>query len=166
MPPLGSWRGCRQQTRAPHAVHPLLPLHPPRRSGAHPRYRPCARPRRWPAIGKVAAVAAFADRQWRPTVTAGEIAARANIALISITAGTEAARLVQAIIREIGGGAERALGRAEPGLAAVLAAESAGGGVEELRAAGGRALGTRGGVRPRPDQHPAAARGDAARAAA
>ena len=90
---------------------------------------------RWAAIHQVAAVAAFADKPWQPTVTARDIAARADIALISVPAGTEAAGLVQAIIREIGGGAELALGRAEQGLAAVLAAESAGGGVEELRAA-------------------------------
>src|SRR5215470_14098452 len=121
---------------------------------------------RWAAIHQVAAVAAFADKPWRPTVTARDIAARANIALISIPAGTEAAGLVQAIIREIGGGAERALGRAEQGLAAVLAAESAGGGVEELRAAVARALGTRVEFRPRPDEHRAAASDDAARAAA
>src|SRR6516162_4460616 len=83
---------------------------------------------RWAAIHRVAAVAAFADKPWQPTVTARDIAARADIALLSIPAGTEAAGLVQAVIREIGGGAERALGRAEQGLAAVLAAESAGGG--------------------------------------
>jgi sugar diacid utilization regulator len=123
---------------------------------------------RWAAIHQVAAVAAFADKPWRPTVTARDIAARADIALISIPAGTEAAGLVQAIIREIGGGAERALGRAEQGLAAVLAAESAGGGVEELRAAVAQALGTRVEFRPWPDERSAVADGDdaAARAAA
>jgi sugar diacid utilization regulator len=123
---------------------------------------------RWAAIHQVAAVAAFADKPWRPTVTARDIAARADIALISIPAGTEAAALVQAIIREIGGGAERALGRAEQGLAAVLAAESASGGVEELRAAVAQALGTRVEFRPWPDERSAAAASDdaAARAAA
>jgi sugar diacid utilization regulator len=123
---------------------------------------------RWAAIHQVAAVAAFADKPWRPTVTARDIAARADIALISIPAGTEAAGLVQAIIREIGGGAERALGRAEQGLAAVLAAESAGSGVEELRAAVAQALGTRIEFRPWPDERSAVADGDdaAARAAA
>src|SRR5215467_5468611 len=55
---------------------------------------------RWASIHQVAAVAAFADRAWRPTVTARDIARRADIALISIPAGTEAAGLVQAIIRE------------------------------------------------------------------
>ena len=106
---------------------------------------------RWAAIHQVAAVAAYADKPWQPTVTARDIAARADIALISIPAGTEPAGLVQAIIREIGGGAELALGRAEQGLAAVLAAESAGGGVEELRAAIAKALGTRVEFRPWPD---------------
>src|SRR5215470_9602218 len=97
-----------------------------------------------------------------------DIAARADIALISVPAGTEAAGLVQAIIREIGGGADRALGRAGQGLAAVLAAESAGGGVEELRAAIAQALGTRVEFRPWPDDRGVAAASDdaAARAAA
>src|SRR6516225_8200642 len=117
---------------------------------------------RWAAIHQVAAVAAFADKPWQPTVTARDIAARADIALISVPAGTEAAGLVQAIIREIGGGAELALGRAEQGLAAVLAAESAGGGVEELRAAVAAALGTRVEFRPWPDGHSAVAAGDSA----
>ena len=123
---------------------------------------------RWGAIHRVAAVAAFADKPWQPTVTARDIAARADIALLSIPAGTEAAGLVQAVIREIGGGAERALGRAEQGLAAVLAVESAGGGVEELRAAVARALGTRIEFRPWPDLRSAGAASDgaAARAAA
>ena len=47
---------------------------------------------RWAAIHRVAAVAAFAAGQWRPTVTARDIAARAGIALISIPAGTEIGR--------------------------------------------------------------------------
>src|SRR5262252_3870417 len=115
---------------------------------------------RWAAIHQVAAVAAFADKPWQPTVTARDIAARADIALISIPAGTEAAGLVQAIIREIGGGPELALGRAEQGLAAVLAAESAGGGVEQLRAAVAEALGTRVEFRPWPDGRSAVATGD------
>ena len=97
---------------------------------------------RWGAIHRVAAVAAFSAGPWQPTVTARDIAARANIALISIPAGVEVAALVQAIMREIGGGAERALGRAQQGLEAVLAAESAGGGIEDLRAAVSAALGT------------------------
>ena len=117
---------------------------------------------RWAAIHQVAAVAAFADKPWQPTVTARDIAARADIALISVPAGTEAAGLVQAIIREIGGGAELALGRAEQGLAAVLAAESAGCGVEELRAAVAAALGTRVEFRPWPDGRSAVAVGDGA----
>ena len=122
---------------------------------------------RWAAIHRVAAVAAFADKPWQPTVTARDIAARADIALLSIPAGTEAAGLVQAVIREIGGGAERALGRAEQGLAAVLAVESAGGGVEELRAAVARALGPRIEFRPWPHLRSAgAARDDAAARAA
>src|SRR5579859_5293050 len=88
---------------------------------------------RWGAIHQVAAVAAFSPELWQPTVTARDIAARAGLALISIPADAELAGLVQAIMREIGGGAERALGRAQQGLEAVLATESAGGSVEELR---------------------------------
>jgi len=123
---------------------------------------------RWAAIHQVAAVAAFAHGAWRPTVTARDIAGRAGIALISIPTGTEIAGLVQAIVREIGGGAERALGRAEQGLAAVLAAEAAGSGVEELRAAIAQALGTRVEFRPWPAERTFAAAIDdtAVRAAA
>jgi sugar diacid utilization regulator len=97
---------------------------------------------RWAAVNRVAAVAAFRAEQWRPTVTAMDIAGRADIALISIPAGTELAGLVQAVTREIGGGAARALGRAEEGLNAVVSAEAAGAGLDELRAAVSRALGT------------------------
>jgi sugar diacid utilization regulator len=97
---------------------------------------------RWGAIRRVAAVAAFAAKPWQPTATARDIAARAGIALISIPEGMEIAGLVQAIQREIGGGAERALGRAQRGLEAVLAAEADGGGLEELRTAASKALGT------------------------
>src|SRR6266545_1729285 len=104
---------------------------------------------RWAAVNQVAAVAAFSAEQWQPTVTAMDIARRANIALISIPAAAELARLVQAIAREIGGGADRALGRAQEGLNAVLSAEAAGAGLDELRAAAGRALGTIVEFRPR-----------------
>jgi sugar diacid utilization regulator len=96
---------------------------------------------RWGAIHQVAAVAVFSREPWQPTVTARDIAGRAGIALISVPADTEIAGLVQSIMREIGGGAERALGRAEQGLEAVLAAEKAGVGPEELRAAVSTALG-------------------------
>jgi sugar diacid utilization regulator len=104
---------------------------------------------RWAAVNRVAAVAAFRAEQWRPTVTAMDIAGRADIALISIPAGAELAGLVQAIAREIGGGAQRALGRAEEGLNAVLSAEAAGVSLDELRAAVGEALGTSVEFRPR-----------------
>jgi sugar diacid utilization regulator len=118
---------------------------------------------RWGAIHRVAAVAAFADPPWRPTVTARDIAARGDLALISIPADQETAGLVQAIMREIGGGAERALGRAQQGLEAVLAAEAAGGGLDELRAAVSKALGTPVEFRPRAgDGASGAAAGDAA----
>ena len=80
---------------------------------------------RWAAVHRVAAVAAFSAGQWRPTVTAMDIARRASIALVSIPAGAELAELMQAIAREIGSSAGRALGRAQEGLKAVLAAEEA-----------------------------------------
>ena len=110
---------------------------------------------RWAAVNRVAAVAAFRAEQWRPTVTAMDIAGRADIALISIPAGAELAGLVQAIAREIGGGAQRALGRAEEGLNAVLYAEAAGAGLDELRAAVSEALGTSVEFRPRAPGHDA-----------
>ena len=115
---------------------------------------------RWAAVNRVAAVAAFRAEQWAPTVTAMDIAGRADIALISIPAGTELAGLVQAITREIGGGADRALGRAEEGLNAVLSAEAAGAGLGELCAAVSQALGTTVEFRPgRPDGRGPEARG-------
>ena len=97
---------------------------------------------RWASANRVSAVAAFSAEQWQPTVTAMDIAGRADIALISIPAGAELAGLVQAISREIGGGAESALGRAEEGLSAVLSAEAAGAGLDDLRASVSVALGT------------------------
>ena len=119
---------------------------------------------RWAAVNQVAAVAAFSAEQWQPTVTAMDIAGRADIALISIPAAAELARLVQAIAREIGGGADRALGRAEEGLNAVLSAEAAGAGLDALRAAVGGALGTIVEFRPRgADVRGADARGAGAR---
>jgi sugar diacid utilization regulator len=97
---------------------------------------------RWAAIHDVAAVAAFSEQQWQPTITARDIAGRAGIALISVPPDTDLTGLVQAIVREIGGGAERALGRAQQGLEAVLRAESAGADLDGLRAAVSEALGT------------------------
>src|SRR5580700_3576708 len=91
--------------------------------------------------------------RWRRSVTAMDIAGRADIALISIPAGAELAGLVQAIAREISGGAQRALGRAEEGLNAVLHAEAAGAGFDELRAAVSEALGTSVEFRPRGPGH-------------
>jgi sugar diacid utilization regulator len=97
---------------------------------------------RWAAIHRVTGVAAYSDTQWQPTITARDIAGRADIALVSIPPEAELAELMQAIIREIGGGAERALGRAQEGLEAVLRAESAGADLDGLREAVSEALGT------------------------
>ncbi|HEX3389582.1 MAG TPA: helix-turn-helix domain-containing protein [Streptosporangiaceae bacterium] len=108
---------------------------------------------RWASANRVSAVAAFSAEQWQPTVTAMDIAGRADIALISIPAAAELAGLVQAITREIGGGAESALGRAEEGLNAVLSAEAAGAGLDELRAAVSGALGTPVEFRPADSGH-------------
>jgi sugar diacid utilization regulator len=96
---------------------------------------------RWAAIHGVAAVAAFSAEQWEPALTALDITGRSDIALISIPADAELADLVPAIFAEISGGAERALGRARQGLAAVLNAEQAGTGPDEMAAAVARALG-------------------------
>src|SRR5215472_15788889 len=105
---------------------------------------------RWAAIHQVAAVAAFTAEWWRPTLTAADIAGRAEIALISVPADAELAGLVHAIMREIGGGAERALGRARQGLAAVLRAEGSEVDVEDVRASVSSALGTPVEFRPLP----------------
>jgi hypothetical protein len=98
---------------------------------------------RWAAIRRVAAVAAFSAEVWQPAVTALDIAVHADIALVSIPADADLAALVQAVFGEIGGGAERALARAEQGLEAVRRAERAGAGPEELGQVAGQALGTK-----------------------
>jgi sugar diacid utilization regulator len=105
---------------------------------------------RWAAIHRVAAVAAFSAEEWQPAVTALDIAGRAGIALVSIPAEAELAVLVQAIFGEIGGGAGRALGRAQQGLQAVLRAEQAGASPDQLAGAVGRALGITVDFRPDP----------------
>src|SRR5438477_6758394 len=97
---------------------------------------------RWASIHQVAAVAAFAAERWRPTVTVTDIAGRADIALVSIPMDTDLTELVQAIMREIGGGAERALGRAQQGLDAVLRVEQDGADLEKLCDTVSQALGT------------------------
>jgi len=115
---------------------------------------------RWAAIHRVAAVAAFCSGRWQPTITARDIAGRADIALISVPPQTDLAGLVQAIAGEIGGGAERALGRAQQGLEAVLRAEAAGTDLDGLRAAVSQALGTPIEFRPIGDGALAASRED------
>jgi sugar diacid utilization regulator len=97
---------------------------------------------RWASIHRVAAVAAFSAERWRPTVTVTDIAGRADIALLSIPPDADLTELVQALMREIGGGADRALGRAQQGLDAVLAAEEVGADLNGLCAAVSLALGT------------------------
>jgi sugar diacid utilization regulator len=96
---------------------------------------------RWAAIHNVAAVAGFSASRWQPPVTAADIADRADIALVSIPASAELTWLLQAVMRETGGGAGRALARAEQGLAAVLGAAESGADAEGLRLAVGQALG-------------------------
>jgi sugar diacid utilization regulator len=96
---------------------------------------------RWAAVHDVAAVGCFADGVWRPPMTAVDIADRADIALVSVPAAAELTWLLRAIMQETGGGAERALARAEQGLAAVLAAAETGTDLENLRASVSRALG-------------------------
>ncbi len=104
---------------------------------------------RWATVNRVSAVAAFAAEQWEPTVTAMDIAGRADIALVSIPANADLAGMVQALVREIGGGADLALGRAQQGLDAVLRAEVAGASLDRLRESVSRALGTPVEFRPR-----------------
>ncbi len=104
---------------------------------------------RWATVNRVSAVAAFAAEQWEPTVTAMDIAGRADIALLSIPANADLAGLVQALVREISGGADLALGRAQQGLDAVLRAEIAGATLDKLRDSVSRALGTPVEFRPR-----------------
>ena len=97
---------------------------------------------RWAALHGVSAVAAFSGGPWQPSITALDIAREGGIALVWVPADTDLAGLLQAALREIGGTAERALGRAEQGLAAVLRAQEAGADLERLRRAVSMALGT------------------------
>jgi sugar diacid utilization regulator len=90
----------------------------------------------------VAAVAAFAAEEWRPAVTALDIAGPAEIALVSIPSDADLVALARAIFGEIGGGAGQALARAQQGLEAVQRAETAGASPEELVQVASRALGT------------------------
>lgn len=96
---------------------------------------------RWAAVRGVSAIGVLSVAGWIPSATASDIADRADIALVSIPAAVELTWLMQAIVREIGGGAEQALQRANQGLSAVLSADGPGFDVEDLRAVIGRALG-------------------------
>ena len=97
---------------------------------------------RWAAIHRVAAVAVMSADVWQPSATAADIAERAGIALVSVPGQLELSWLLAAIGREVGGGADRALGRAEQGLSAVLRAEQAGADLDRLREGVQDALGT------------------------
>jgi len=97
---------------------------------------------RWAAVHNVAAVGCFSDGLWQPPMTAVDIADRADIALVSVPAAAELTWLLRTLMQETGGGAERALARAEQGLAAVLHAAETGADLESLRASVSRALGT------------------------
>ena len=97
---------------------------------------------RWAAIHQVAGVAAFSAELWRPPPTATDIAERADIALVSVPAAVELTWLLSALMREIGGGAGRALALAEQGLEAVLRAEEDGADLDGLRACVSRTLGS------------------------
>jgi len=93
----------------------------------------------------VAAVAAFCEAEalWSPSVTAVDIADRADLALVSMPPGTELARLIEALAREIAGGAEAALRRIELGVGAVRQAETGAGDERSVLNAYMRALGIR-----------------------
>ena len=93
----------------------------------------------------VAAVAAFCedDVPWRPAVTAVDIADRADLALVSMPRDTDLAGLIEALAREIAGGAEAALRRIELGWSAVRQAETEAGDERSVVAACMRALGVR-----------------------
>jgi sugar diacid utilization regulator len=98
---------------------------------------------RWAAVRGVSAIGVLSGAGWIPSATASDIADRADIALLSIPDAVELSWLMQAIVREIGGGAEQALERANQGLSAVLSADGPGFDLEDLRAVIGRALGVK-----------------------
>jgi sugar diacid utilization regulator len=97
---------------------------------------------RWAALHGVSAVAAFSGKPWQPSITALDIAREGGLGLVWVPADADLAGLLQAALREIGGTAEQALGRAEQGLAAVLRAQEAGADLDGLRRAVSAALGT------------------------
>jgi DNA-binding PucR family transcriptional regulator len=105
------------------------------------------------AIRHVAAVAAFSAGEWQPAATALDIAGRTDIALVSVPADAELAALIRVVFDEIGGGAERALGRAWQGLEAIQHAEQTGAEPDELCRVLSRALGTPVEFRPVPGSH-------------
>ena len=81
---------------------------------------------RWAALGRVGAVAAFAEHCWRPPLTAIDIARRADVALISVPAELELTSLLLDVLAEVGGGPALALSRAAAGIETVEQAEQAG----------------------------------------
>src|SRR5215475_2739282 len=89
---------------------------------------------RWAALGGVGAVGALADEQWRPPLTAIDIARRAGLALISIPGRLELTALLFAVLAEVGGGPGLALARASAGLDAIDRAEQAGADLESMSA--------------------------------
>jgi sugar diacid utilization regulator len=109
----------------------------------------------------IAAVAVFCPdpaRPWRPSVTALDIADRAELALVSMPPDTQLAGLIEAMVREIAGGAEAALRRIELGLETISQAETRAGDERSVVAACMRALGTRVELRdPEPGEQVAAA---------
>jgi sugar diacid utilization regulator len=104
----------------------------------------------------VAAVAAFCEDPagpWRPPLTALDIADRGELALVSMPPGTDLATLIEALLREIAGGAEAALRRIELAFDAVSRAESGAGDERSVVAACMRTLGMRVHLRD-PDAEP------------
>ncbi len=97
---------------------------------------------RWAALGGVGAVAAVAEERWRPPLTAVDIAARADVALISVPAKLEFTWLLLSVLAEVGGGPALALSRAAAGIDAVDRAEQAGADLDTLRAMVAGSLGS------------------------
>ena len=97
----------------------------------------------WGAIHRVAAVAAFSGERWQPTVTArGHSCPGGHRPASPFPRGWSLPRWSRQSCARSAAARSARLAGLEQGLEAVLAAESAGGGLEDLRAAVSVALGT------------------------
>lgn len=96
---------------------------------------------RWAAIRQAAGILIAAQRHWRPSLTAREIARRESIALIRVPEDKDLGLLIRVLSNEIHGDTSRALERADAALSAVAVGEAEGSAPDQLAWLAGQALG-------------------------